>query len=448
MQPHRGPSFFRRALVASPSKRLPQYASLRSFSSAPPALYKLTPKRPTKVVAPAFKPVKEQLLRNFISEALQNFFEKEKILYSPPPISFSSLASEAEFLAKARELYSVGEEGFLTPAEVFKPVYGKLIREWVVRSLPMKKDKAKVKVFEVGGGSGQIASDFLSSDTSNVAPWLSSYTIIDFSSSLTRKQKEKLGDQPLFSNITSSILEWTAVEKQFSILLLLEVLDNLPHDKVIFAGKDKILETWVVTDSRGECFEQYRPLSDPLIISYLKTVEGTSFYPVSRNWSFSFSSAVSSFMGRRSSEEEEYSTRYGNHVFIPTGYFSLLQVIKKSFPNHKLLISDFNYLPSPVPGVGAPIVSRISGGKNVDSSSYLEQPGESDIFFPTDFRLVQHLYSKVVGRDLLQRSNFEFFESYLPNIGVDPTLIQNTTTRDGYNPLLTFYNNVSFAFSP
>ena len=45
-------------------------------------------------------------------------------------------------------------------------------------------------------------------------------------------------------------------------------------------------------------------------------------------------------------------------VFLPTFMLRLLNKMKRNIPKSHLVISDFDHLVTPVPGVNAPIVSR------------------------------------------------------------------------------------------
>ncbi|KAF5203538.1 arginine methyltransferase NDUFAF7, partial [Thalictrum thalictroides] len=57
-----------------------------------------------------------------------------------------------------------------------------------------------------------------------------------------------------------------------------------------------------------------------------------------------------------------------------------------------LIASDFSYLPDvSIPGERAPLVSTKKDGKSSDLKSYLDAKGDSDIFFPTDFWLLERI---------------------------------------------------------
>jgi hypothetical protein len=115
-----------------------------------------------------------------------------------------------------------------------------------------------------------------------------------------------------------------------------------------------------------------------------------------------------------------------------------------------LIISDFSSLPDiTVAGTGAPLVASKEAGQTKDHSSYLEAKGNADIFFPTNFGLLQQLDSYVAerasGKDGLSErlstvvTSAEFMEQCAD--------VEKTKTKDGYNPLLEDYSNTKFYIS-
>lgn len=152
--------------------------------------------------------------------------------------------------------------------------------------------------------------------------------------------------------------------------------------------------------------------------------------------------------------------------FLPTKSLLLLQQLKSKFPSHKLLMSDFDYLPDTIPGRMAPVVQTRYEGQSVACSTYLVSQGWFDIFFPTDFRFLRDMYDSVMAGDdgeeikaygeapdrrgtqnvigwgnrrgLRVLSHKQFLERY-----GEP---ENTTLKDGTNPMLDLYENAAFIF--
>lgn len=129
--------------------------------------------------------------------------------------------------------------------------------------------------------------------------------------------------------------------------------------------------------------------------------------------------------------------------FIPTGSLQLLESLKLAAPNHVLVAADFDHLPWPSKITGlrdtslnAPIVA--SAGGNVDHGSYLENAGNADIFFATDFRWLASAYFEVMGPNA--SATVMSSDAFLSR-NVNP---RRTETRTGYNPMLEDYSNTAF----
>ena len=252
-------------------------------------------------------------------------------------------------------------------------------------------------------------------------------------------------------------------------LLLMEVLDNLPHDKVevtAAAGdgggdQESLLARQVVVE-RGEGEEGFReravPLTDALLSRALAvdaeharleeaaTAAGRERFPhygavggrggqaamllqgmqQLRGW-------VDGWLLQRGAPQQR---------FVPTGALRLLETLRHTLPNHVLIAADFDALP-PTSALGeadgaenAPIVSS-SGGK-VDHGHYTQNVGGADIFFATDFRWLASAYTSVMedGAAAEVLSSRAFLEMH-----VNP---ERTETRTGYNPMLEDYANTAF----
>jgi len=61
--------------------------------------------------------------------------------------------------------------------------------------------------------------------------------------------------------------------------------------------------------------------------------------------------------------------------------------------------------------------------------------GYFDIFFPTDFNVVEDIYRAITGKLTRVMSHEEFMQRW--------AYIEDTETRSGENPLLTWYKNAS-----
>jgi hypothetical protein len=83
--------------------------------------------------------------------------------------------------------------------------------------------------------------------------------------------------------------------------------------------------------------------------------------------------------------------------------YKLLKHINSSFHNSHLIVGDFDMLrtsDSALQGIHAPIVSRKmrESHEKKDYKDYLVERGEADIFFPTNFNLLQKMYKNISGK--------------------------------------------------
>lgn len=233
---------------------------------------------------------------------------------------------------------------------------------------------------------------------------------------------------------------WGDVKQQPCWVIMLEVLDNLPHDLVysenqVFPWK----EVWVEKQHDKESlFELYKPLEDPLIKRCVEIVE------LDKNQSVSIAKSVWSKVFPKP-----------RRCWLPTGCLKLLEVLHEVLPRMSLIASDFSYLPDvSIPGERAPLVSTKKDGRSLDYNSYLDAKGDADIFFPTDFWLLERMDHYCSGwmkphgdnstkqgkkRRTLVLDTSAFMEEFgLPS---------KTRTKDGYNPLLDDFKNTKFYLS-
>ena len=269
-----------------------------------------------------------------------------------------------------------------------------------------------------------------------------------------------------------------AEERTF--VLALELLDNLPHDKVMFDDKKQSWEAVIVptTEKTGEHLkktkqvvdfvmsfsyterktlksetlqELYRPASDPLLLRMIDEMQELeeTFVKKEKEKDKSMLDSVQNILlgygNLRYSKTgvltpaSAVRTKQGI-AYIPTGQLRFLEALHRCFPYHSVLISDFDSLPGLVlPGAGGPAVQSLGPGHRIcDRSSYLLPPKVSaDIFFPTDFISLQQLYEKITGNSTNVFSAKEFFAPF------DESL-RGCRTLSGYCPLTEYYSNTSY----
>ena len=255
-----------------------------------------------------------------------------------------------------------------------------------------------------------------------------------------------------------SIFDWSEKVAEPCSILAFEVLDNLAHDVVRYTVENhKPLQCVIEIDERGDFAETYVPVTDKLVSKFLK-LQDRIYAP---------SPAAASPFPRLLASSPWLRRLYGNLPlapnlspphFLPTKSLLLLQVLRKYFPQHRILLSDFDSLPDTVPGKTAPVVQTRYQGGMVTCSTYLVSQGWFDIFFPTDFKLLRSMYDHVLAnaiedgpkadddsedggnarRNLRILSHREFLERY-----GEP---ERTRLRDGSNPMLDLYENAAFMY--
>ena len=437
---------------------------------------------------------------------------------APPPasIDFPSLSGRSSYEHALSRLYRALSVSWLTPSELFSPHYGRAVARFVAEdakarakakppSLLKKGDAGpKIRVVEVGAGRGTLAADFLGY-LSEVEPALhrrTRYVSLEVSPSLARAQEEKVlqqqrsrgsgggsgsggrgqgGESPRFSSVVgdaSDVGAWRRAaaeafgggrggggeeeEDRHLYVLAFEVLDNLPHDRVVLErssseeeeeeeegeararerrGRRGASPSWLQTFVEVEAStgrplkELLGPASDRLISLCLAASPRWQDRGGGRDGSsgdgsvvarffdslFSFvgggaggpgggrSSSSSSSSGGGSAYEESGGSPPSSSeiVFLPTGAASMFSSLFEVAPDHTLLAADFDALPGvAVAGANAPLVASTRGGVARDYASLYSPPvGEAvDIFFPTNFEALSDLYVECARRRRRRRS--------------------------------------------
>ncbi|XP_010926603.1 protein arginine methyltransferase NDUFAF7 homolog, mitochondrial isoform X2 [Elaeis guineensis] len=350
-----------------------------------------------------------------------------------------------------KNLYKQHDIAWFTPVELFKPWYAYGIAEAIMRTANLS---IPLKIFEIGGGSGTCAKcilDYMMLNAPDKVYNNMTYTSIEISPSLAERQLETVGE--VQSHLSRYKVEcrdatdrtgWGPVDPQPCWVIMLEVLDNLPHDLVYSPNQvSPWMEVWLekVQDSL-QISEVYKPLQDPLIAQCVKII-GMDNGGQSRLIAASRHILSKVFPKPR-------------RAWMPTGCLKLLEALHWALPKMSLIASDFSYLPDvSIPGDRAPLVSSKRDGCTVDHNNYLDAKGDADIFFPTDFWLLERIDHHCSGwlneqteskslkpvkkRRTLTLDTAAFMEEFgLPT---------KTRTKDGYNPLLDDFRNTKFYIS-
>jgi len=343
------------------------------------------------------------------------YFERQQLVVSPPPLDFRAMNGEIDWQRAQTAAYEIEGEGWTTPVELFKPHYAAALGTYLLQS---KKSGVPLQIVEFGGGNGTCASGILN-HLQAVAPSVYAsmrYSIVDISAAMLARCQEVAAEHSCCTVHHVSAMDWNEVVKGPCHVIALEMLDNMPHDKVVWDG-----QTWHQTMICDQRLEHLEALEDPLIQRALDL------------WLDLYGTPEASWVQRLLGQEEMV-------LWLPTTTLRFVEMLRDHFAESHLLLADFDQLPSTIPGTLGPVVqSRDGTGGYKDHSTYLVEPGSCDIFFPTDFKLMQHMLARVCNQDAKVMKSKEFFEAYAK--------VSATRTASGYNPLLNDFKNTSILLS-
>jgi len=230
----------------------------------------------------------------------------------------------------------------------------------------------------------------------------------------------------------------------------MEVLDNLPHDRVVRTpGAPEWAETWVVEDVAAAhgLREEARPLQDALIrrcldsadweqpsagaqgcgcacscaLVCLSTLPNPFLAGAQTAESVSSSGALGWLLDTLAGVNAAAQAGSANTVFLPTGALQLFEALHAKRPHHNLICADFTWLADvQIDGANAPLVSATvrcslgpiacvvwqthptlafaqAGGRNRDYDTYLLPRGQADIFFPSNLPGLRELWLRAAS---------------------------------------------------
>ncbi|MED6193611.1 hypothetical protein PIB30_021263 [Stylosanthes scabra] len=388
------------------------------------------------------------LVRDFIHSALYHplhgyFSQRPRsvgVLHSS--VKFNQLEGRKAYMRYLDNIYKQNDISWFTPVELFKPWYAHAIAESIMRTANFS---VPLKIYEIGGGSGTCAKGIMDYIMLNAPPKVynsMTYTSVEISPSLAEVQRETVSE--VRSHIPKFRVEWD-VEKQPCWVIMLEVLDNLPHDLIYSENQvSPWMEVWIERQHGRETLsELYKPLQDPLItrcveimdMDEAKTTQSTAVPTLKGIWSKVYPKP--------------------RRCWLPTGCLKLLEVLHEVLPKMSLIASDFSYLPDvKVPGERAPLVSTKKDGSSSDYENYMDAKGDADIFFPTDFWLLERIDHYCSGWLKFQGDRTSKKGKKRRTITLDTSafmeefgLPTKTRTKDRYNPLLDDFKNTKFYLS-
>lgn len=349
-------------------------------------------------------------------------------------------------------IYKQNDIAWFTPVELFKPWYAHGIAESIMRTANLS---VPLKIYEIGGGSGTCAKGILDYIMLNAPTRVynnMTYISVEISPSLAEIQRQTVGE--VRTHLSKFRVEcrdaadrsgWGDVDQQPCWVIMLEVLDNLPHDLIYSENQvSPWMEVWVGKKHDRETHsELFKPLQDSLITRCVEIMD----------WEKDHSNQSGSVSMARSIWSKVFPKP--RRCWLPTGCLRLLEVLHGVLPKMSLIASDFSYLPDVrIPGERAPLVSTKKNGSSLDYGSYLDAKGDADIFFPTDFWLLERIDHYCSGQLKMHKDNSSKQGKKRRTITLDTSsfmeefgLPTKTRTRDGYNPLLDDFKNTKFYLS-
>jgi hypothetical protein len=356
------------------------------------------------------------LVRHYIAQRLAAYYAQSAqsvVGSTAAPLPLASLWGQWHWMLLYQRLYRQTQGQWLTPVELFQPYYSQVVANYIAACCDQTaagvSSTQSLEIVEFGGGRGTNALhvlDHLQRERPDVYERLDAYQLVDSSSSLHAYQRQVLQKtvhankcrfvhQDLLhvaqqrqspaanGDFPNRVVDWLPPSDRLTIVVALEVLDNLPHDKIRIRGsrgsksgmlvEQAVIRTHAAGDhAADDCSvrrleEVFVPLEDTLLRKVLHT------NPLYREPSL---------------------------TWVPTVLCGVLDRLRRARPNCHLLLADFDWLPLPNelngatarhrsrPAYGEPLVTNM---KDVDQACYLSATtlqGDDmlcDILFPTDF---------------------------------------------------------------
>ena len=354
-----------------------------------------------------------------------------------------------------------------TPTELFRPHYGEAIARYLVGTYYQMKDPSQdLVIYEMGAGNGTLMLNILDNirDCYPDVYDRTHYKVIEISSALASLQAAKLtksassrGHEEHVEIINRSIFSWDKLVAAPCYFLAMEVFDNFGHDVIRYNPfTEKPLQGIVIIDGAGEFYEFYTNNLDPLASRFLKIRDAASTRP------FNHPLRSSRFI-RNLKARLPFAPNLSKPEYIPTKLMQFFDILRAYFPLHRLIVSDFHYLPGTINGVNAPVVQTRYRRRVVPVSTplvsachkasfcvltsiprrlmvltsffYQVQQGYFDILFPSEFTVLEDIYRHITGNSTRVQSQEDFLRKWAS--------IDKTRTRSGENPLLSWYANAS-----
>lgn len=402
------------------------------------------------------------------------YFSKQVVIFTPgEPFDFNSIKDEPEFYKLMGKRYTEFEDKldatapnetrqlWHTPTELFRPYYGESIARYLIANykLTAQYPYHDLIIYEMGAGNGTLMLNILDHirDQDPEVYDRTKFKIIEISSNLAKLQENQLlrtadsrGHRSKVEIINKSIFEWDQVIVAPCYFLAMEVFDNFAHDAIRYDPvTEDPLQGTVLIDSKGDFYEFYVPELDPVAARFLRVRHAATGgrYP---------SPLPHSKIIKALKNSVPFAPNLSDPEYIPTRLMQFYDILGKYFPAHRLLTSDFHDLPDTIKGINAPVVQTRYKRQTVPVTTpfvSLSLPplirklannrqvhqGYFDILFPTDFRVMEMVYQAITGKLTRVLTHEEFLRRWAD--------VEGTETKDGENPMLSWYKNASVLFT-
>lgn len=324
-----------------------------------------------------------------------------------------------------------------TPTELFRPHYGDAIARYLVTNYRLTLyPYHDLIIYEIGAGNGTLMQNILDyiRETDPSVYQRTKFKVIEISPSLAQLQGRNLQHSPCSEEhaehveiLNQSIFDWNHYVHSPCFFLALEVVDNFAHDCIRYdPNTEQPLQGHVLIDEQGEYYEYYEKTLDPDAARYLRIREAASRSP--------FTTPLSQpRLLRRLRHSLPLAPNLTQAEWLATRMMQFFDILRDFFPAHRLMVSDFSSLQGTLAGINAPIVQTRYQRRNISVTTPYVHQGYFDIFFPTNFNVMEDIYRAITGKLTRVLSHRDFLQRW--------AYVEDTQTRNGENPMLSWYAN-------
>ncbi|EEP76697.1 conserved hypothetical protein [Uncinocarpus reesii 1704] len=379
------------------------------------------------------------------------YFSKHATIFSPgEPFDFNNIEDGPAFNRLVDQRYAEFEDKldavspnetrqlWHTPTELFRPYYGEAIARYLVTNYRLTLfPYHDLIIYEMGAGNGTLMLNILDY-IREVDPEVyqrTKFKIIEISSQLANTQQMTLnnsiygdGHRGHVEVINRSIFEWNTYVHSPCFFLALEVFDNFAHDAIRYDMQTGLpRQGCVLIDTDGEFYEYYVTDLDRSASRFLRVRQAAARRP--------FPIPLHSRFWRNVQLSFPFAANMTSPEYIPTKLMEFFFILHDYFPAHRLVASDFDNLPDTVPGYNAPVVQTRYRRRTVQVSTPYVHQGYFDIFFPTNFGVIEDMYRAITGKLTRLSTHEDFMKRW--------AFVEDTRAKSGENLLLTWYKNAS-----